>query len=292
MARYAKITIAFGRRGVGKSIETIDTIYDYVLNSPKRKALIFDVNDEFGKFTYKDGRVHEIKAIYIRDIPKFGAQKFPEIRRIRPYWDNNIPMTPADMNEVLYIIFSNYRDGLLLAEDITLYTADNMKRDLVGTMATIRQKGIDLILHYQMIKKAGNPTLLALANFFRIHKTQDTVARHAEKFDDKAEMMMIAQDIVNTRYKWAINQEPKIKTNYGMFFSVFVDVDEMKIKGQFSGKEANHAVLRYINTEPKILMNALKERDIYGNKKYTDRQDALRKLSKELMEEYFVFDKE
>ena len=50
--RECRILIATGKRGVGKSVETIRMIDEYVAGNPTkgvppRKALIFDVNDEF-----------------------------------------------------------------------------------------------------------------------------------------------------------------------------------------------------------------------------------------------------
>lgn len=287
--RVPKVFIAFGRRASGKTIQTIDMIYDYVTNSPQRKALIFDVNDEFGKFKYKDGTIHQIKALYIKDIPAFSAQTFPEVRRIRNVWDNDVPMNTSDMNQVLGYLFKEYRDGLLLAEDINKYTGDNMKNDIVGALATIRQRGIDVVLHYQMIKKAGNPTLLGLANVFRLHKTQDNVSKHAEKFDDKAEMMMIAESIVNARYKWGVDNG--INNNTGKYFNLIVDVDDNKIRGIFTEQEAKVAVLKFLNKDPSTLNLALRECNIYGEKKYKSKSEALTILSQELMDEYFCFNK-
>jgi hypothetical protein len=53
MGRECRIIVACGKKGVGKSVETIRMIYEYVNGNPAkgvppRKALIFDVNDEFG----------------------------------------------------------------------------------------------------------------------------------------------------------------------------------------------------------------------------------------------------
>ena len=55
--RECKILISCGKKGVGKTIETIRMIDEYVAGIPSkgvppRKALIFDVNDEFSSFWF------------------------------------------------------------------------------------------------------------------------------------------------------------------------------------------------------------------------------------------------
>ena len=52
--RQPYIMIAFGQRGSGKTAETMEEIYRYVYQSPKRKALIFDVTNEFKSYRGKD----------------------------------------------------------------------------------------------------------------------------------------------------------------------------------------------------------------------------------------------
>ena len=57
MSRECRIIISCGKRGVGKSVETIRMIDEYVAGNaakgvPPRKALIFDVNDEFSSFWF------------------------------------------------------------------------------------------------------------------------------------------------------------------------------------------------------------------------------------------------
>ena len=49
------VLIACGKKGVGKTVATIEMIYRYISGNPQkgippRKALIFDVNDEFSHF--------------------------------------------------------------------------------------------------------------------------------------------------------------------------------------------------------------------------------------------------
>jgi len=55
--REPMVLIACGKKGVGKTVATIEMIYRYISGNPQkgippRKALIFDVNDEFSHFWY------------------------------------------------------------------------------------------------------------------------------------------------------------------------------------------------------------------------------------------------
>ena len=116
------VILAVGKKGVGKTVATIQMIYQYVRGNPSkgvppRKALIFDVNDEFSNFDFF-GQRHSIKSLAINDILKFSVHPKVEVRRIRPFWDDGKKMSISDMNTVLGIILENYRNGLLLVEDI------------------------------------------------------------------------------------------------------------------------------------------------------------------------------
>ncbi len=288
MARQPKITIACGRRGTGKSIETIDMLYRYVSGNPAkniagRKALIFDVNNEFGTFTFKDGKKHQIMSLRIQDIPKFTLQKRPELRRIRPFWDDGRRMTIKDMSMVLSIILEHYRDGALLVEDINKYTSTTFKMDLVGSLATIRQAGIDLIAHYQLIQRAANPTILGMTNYFRLHSTFDSITKPQirARFGDKAEIMSIAEELVKNRYKTGV------QSSEGVYYSVYIDMEDAKIKGKFTKKEVFLAIQSHIANEQGVIERMLRRKDRDGKLIYKDYKEAYRSKEQELFDTYF-----
>jgi hypothetical protein len=86
MAREPMVMIATGKKGVGKTVATMELIYTYIRGNPEkgvppRKALIFDVNDEFSHFWYH-GSYHSIKPLAIKDILKFSVHPKVEVRRI------------------------------------------------------------------------------------------------------------------------------------------------------------------------------------------------------------------
>jgi ribosomal protein L30/L7E len=281
MGRECRIIIACGKRGVGKSVETIRMIDEYVAGNPAkgvppRKALIFDVNDEFSSFWYF-GQTRSIKAIAIKDIMKFSIHPKIEVRRIRPFWDDGKKMTINDMAEVLGIILENYRNGLLLVEDINKYLSDAMPSDLIGSLATSRHIGLDIISHFQNIGRAGNPKLLGNLNMIRLHKTNDTVERHKNKFEEKTEVLQIAEYLINKRYFGGDTR-----------FFVYVDVENMKIRGKFTKEEVEDAIHQYITERySRIISPMLQLRDKKG-KKIHNEESALKSANENLMKIYFV----
>jgi hypothetical protein len=281
MARECRIIIACGKRGVGKSVETIRMIDEYVAGNtakgvPPRKALIFDVNDEFSSFWYF-GQTRSIKAIAIKDIMKFSIHPKIEVRRIRPFWDDGKKMTINDMAEVLGIILENYRNGLLLVEDINKYLSDAMPSDLIGSLATSRHIGLDIVSHFQNIGRAGNPKLLGNLNMIRLHKTNDTVERHKNKFEEKTIILQIAEYLINKRY---YNGDER--------YFVYVDVENMKIRGKFTKLEVEDAIHQYITERySRIISPMLQLRDKKGKKIHTE-ESALRTANENLMKTYFV----
>ncbi len=287
MARYAKLTIVCGRRATGKTNKTLSQLYTAVRNG--RKALIFDAKDEFGNYIYRpDQPPHSIKAIYLKDVPRFTAQTLPEIVRIRPFLDNGQRMTTEDLQLSLGYVLKNYRGGVLLAEDINVYIADNTPNDLMGSLATLRQAGVDLIAHYQMIGKAGNPKMIGMANYIRLHKTNDTVERHADKFQDYVDILSIAEKIVERRYMYGMNHG--ITDATGQYFNCLVDLEYHKIRGIFTLEEAKFAVAEYISDSDRTTIKRLMNRKTpTGANQYTNYEAAYKHLEGKMMNDYFDF---
>lgn len=279
--REPMVMIACGKKGVGKTYATIDMIYRYISGNPSkgippRKALCFDVNDEFSSFLY-DGKMHTIKALAIKDILKFSVHPKVEVRRIRPFWDDGRKMSIDDMGEVLAIILDNYRNGLLLVEDINKYTNDTLKGDLVGSLATVRHIGIDLVAHYQSVGRAANPKLLGNTRIIRLHKTNDTVSRHKNKFEERAEILQIAESIVDKKY----NEGDKR-------YYLYVDIDEGKINGKFDNQDIDYAIQDYVSKNHSSLIKPLFTKiDLKTGKKIYTPQSALEFIIKDLKQKYF-----
>jgi hypothetical protein len=275
------VVLCAGKKGVGKTVATIEMIYKYVAGNPElgippRKALIFDVNDEFSGFWYH-GETHSIKALAIKDVLKFSVHPKVEVRRIRPFFDSGKKMGIDDMKVVLGHILENYRNGLLLVEDINKYTSDTVGTDLVSALATVRHLGIDLIAHYQGVGRVANPKLLANTQIIRLHKTNDTVARHKNKFEERTEIMQVAESLVNNKFEEGNKR-----------FYVYVNIDDSKIRGDFSEDDVDKAIESYLgnnyNTKVKPLANKVNMRT---GKKMLTHEEAYTKASEDLKRSFF-----
>jgi hypothetical protein len=261
MAREPQILVGIGKKGVGKSFATKKMMHQYAYVSPKRRVLILDVNDEFT----------DVKAIRIQDVGVFSVHPMIEIRRIRPFLDNGKKMTLDDIANTLFIILENYRNGLLLIEDINKYISDTMPNDLVGAICTNRHIGVDIIIHYQSIGRITSKVWQNL-NVIRMHKITDAVKRHKHKFEDKFEYLSIAEILINQEYE---------KGNKRFF--LYVNVDDEKVYGAFTKQQFENAVTIFIqNNYSNIINPMLNARDERGNKLHTA-QSAIAEYKKRLM---------
>jgi hypothetical protein len=180
--REPKLGVAVGRKGCGKTYTTKRMLQQYVQGNlakgvAPRRVLILDVNDEY----------EDIKALKISDVQKFSMHPKIEIRRIRPFHDNGTRMTINDVQETLFKILFDFRNGLLLIEDINRYISNYLPNDLVGAIVTNRHTDTDIILHFQSIGRVS-PKIWQNLNWMRFHKNTDSVDKHRNKFEDKYEI--------------------------------------------------------------------------------------------------------
>lgn len=272
MQREPLLGCAIGKKGIGKTFTTLNTIYKYVQGNVAagiqgRKFLIFDVNDEFSN----------VKAISLKDITRFSAQKTPEIRRIRIWKENGKgKMTLDEMAEALYFILDNYRGGGMLIEDISKYTGDNYSRDIIGAICTQRHMDCDIIMHFQTIGKLAHPKIWGNMNYVRFHKTTDTVKRHETKFAGEVEHLKICEALVDRRYR-----------NGDTRFSCYLDLDRLKIRGAFTQDDFYAAVDEYIaDNYNKTVKPMIERRDNEGKKMYSH-AEAVKETRNRLYNEYW-----
>ena len=263
--REPKLLVAVGKKGVGKSYTTEKMIHNYVSGNaskgvPARRVLIIDVNDEYTN----------IKALRIEDVTLFSVHPIIEARRIRPFLDDGTKMTLDDIAQTLFFILQNYRNGLLLVEDINKYISDTMPNDLVGAICTNRHIGVDIIMHYQSIGRITSKVWQNV-NIIRLHKFTDTVKRHKHKYEDKYEYLSIAEIIINKK-----NEEGN------RHFFLFADIDEEKIYGAFTNADFDYAVQKYISDNySQLISPLLKARDERGRKVHTT-QSSMNEIKKRL----------
>jgi len=287
MGRECKVLAAAGIKGCGKTVTTIEMLDEIVRGNPytgaaPRKALILDANDEFGDFWFHGNPHRKIRAIAIKDLERFTASNVCEIRRVRPFFDNGKKMTLNDLADTLEHILDVYRCGALLVEDPTKYITDNISGDLIGALATVRHLSIDLFMHFQSVGKIAQPKLFGNTSYVRLHKTNDSVNRHDNKFQDKTELFTIAENIVNHKYFEEDNKR----------FYVFIDNDESKIypgKDVFTGKDVDRAISQYISEKRSQLIKPyLNMIDLEtGEKRYSNETQLVRMIAAKLRKTYF-----
>jgi hypothetical protein len=269
--REAQLGIAVGKRGIGKTYTTIQIINQYILgfngSSKPRRVLIMDVNDEFTN----------IKGLKLSDVKLFSMHPKIEARRIRPFNADGSKMTLEDVCQALYYILENYKGGMLLIEDINKYLTHHFPKDVVGAICTNRHSDLDIIMHYQAIGKVPT-TVWENANWIRFHKNNQSVDRHAKKFEDKYEMLKITECLVDFQYD-----------NGNERFFAYLDIDFGKIKGKVTQSMALKAVEDYMMTNySKVVAPELRRVNLDGTKVYKTTAEASSTIMKNLLFKYFA----
>jgi hypothetical protein len=268
--REPKLGCVVGRKGVGKTYQTLKMIESYIIGNPAkgvapRRALIFDVNDEY----------ENIKALKLSDVMRFSAHPKIEARRIRPFSDNGQRMTINDLQDTLFKILNDFRGGLLLIEDVNRYVSDYLPNDLVGAICTNRHQNLDIILHFQSVGRVS-PKIWQNLNFLRYHKNTDSVDKHRTKFEDKYEMLKLVENYTNNEYHNYDNQR----------YFCYVDIDDEKIKG-VDRKKFESVVEQYLaDNYKKIITPMLQRRDLGKGSKVHTPESAVKEQKNRIMSYY------
>lgn len=278
--REPLLYVGVGKKGVGKTYQTIKIINNYLkgnpsLNTKPRKVLIIDVNNEYVDY----------KRLHANDLIRFVRHKTVEARRIVPFYRDGRVMSPEDLMEIYKFASENFRNGLLLPEDITKFVGDAIPADVVGHMCTNRHRDVDIISHFQSIGKAGHPKIKANLNILRLHKTLDGVDRHKDKFAEFYEIVKIGEMLVNSRYEQFIKANKEAQRTYFGFF-VYIDFDRSKIIGDFGRNEFEQIITDYIQVNERAVLNPILNKKDRNGKKVYSYGEALSKVEQDLFEKY------
>ncbi len=225
-------------------------------NDTARRVLIFDINNEYGEYG--------IKTIDFVNIPLFMRKPEAEIRRIAPFKPGpkgQEKMNTSDMLVMLENIVNIYQGGCLVVEDPSKFFSKSVSEDLIGAICTNRHNSCDMILHYQSVGRIL-PVLHENINMYRFHHQADDVYRSESKLADQTELFKLGQIMVDTQFYG--RGVPKNQR-----FFVYLDKDNNKIRGNYTGKMVDEAFDQYIRTQPKELKYYVNELDDFGKKKYT-----------------------
>lgn len=289
--------VAVGKKGIGKTFFTKQLIRTYVKGVPAnnlkpRKVLIMDVNNEFDEF----------KTIAPRDIVKFSVHPKVEVRRITVMKEDGHPMSLDEISAVSFQALKDFRGGLFVMEDITKYVSDTLKQDIIGTLATSRHIDTDIIAHFQYVGKIGNPKIKGTMNVLRMHKTLDSVIRHKNKFEEYLEIMLIAENIVNSSYDYGSklirdlkrqnisdfeSRKEEVMNKYCRTY-VYVDFDSDSIKGNFTPEQFTKAIEDYAMDYPAETTNKyMNRKDPQTGRTLYNYKTALSTVLSELFEKYY-----
>lgn len=281
-SREAKMILVAGRKGVGKTYETLNTISEYIKTTEKkagRKFLIFDVNNEFGdvRKDHKNSSFPNIGLIKLNQVPAFAKINRGIAKRVSIFKDNGKRMNLSEMAKALGYILEHYRNGGLLIEDISKYITDSLPGDLIGSICTQRHVSVDVLIHVQTVGKLFNPKLWGNCNELRLHRSDDTIERHKSKISGTIEHLLIMEKLIELK-----NKAGDVR------FHCFLNKDTGKIKGQFTLREFLGAVEAYLSSNyNRILKPLLNRRHIYSGKLlYSNQKEAVTAYMRYLMKEY------
>lgn len=271
MSREPLLMCAIGKKGVGKTYAHMLLMNGYVAGDPYigvrgRKCLIMDVNDEYG--------VYNVPSISLSDVALYSVHPSVEIRRVRPFHPDGRRITLDEWATALFFVLNRFQNGLLVIEDPSKFIGDHLPHDIVGAIATNRHAGLDIILSYQSIGRI-NTKVWGNMNLLRFHKNVESVERHKNKFPDKYQLLRIAELMVNEEYH-----------NGNSRFYVYVDLDELKIRGQYDENLRELVLEQYVNEKnTELLKPYLVQKD--GKKKKYTLETATKEVKDRLRKMYF-----
>lgn len=281
--REALLGIAVGRKGVGKTYETLRMIQGYLRGNPKtgakpRKVLILDVNNEFSDVKNDQNPAFEhIKAIRVEDIERWVRHPLIEARRVSILKEGGGKKTLDEFAGDLQLICNTFKNGLLLIEDINKFVTDAIPGDIIGAMITVRHDSVDIVTHFQSIGKAAHPKIWANCNWLRMHACDDFVVRHASKFGGEVTHLYIMEKMVARQYKSGNKR-----------FFCYLDKDDGTIKGSFNLQIFKQAIHDYLEDNIKIVKHETARTDlITGKKKHPSPLAAVQFLEKEYIRDYY-----
>jgi hypothetical protein len=273
LERTPLLTIVCGMKGVGKTYQGIKEIDRYVIDNPRtgkkgRKVLILDFNDEESYRKYKT-----VLPKYIKSLTE------PRARRIPPYDEHGKQYDLDKMKMVAEYAIFNFKNGLMVLEDIDKYMVGAKGKSLIGAMTTNRHSGMDIVITHQSVSKVTQ-TEWQNAAFVRLHHQLDDVDRIEDSLPNYP-LMKIAQILVDRRYYEAVRQYKELGSisddefKKRRSFFVYIDMLEHKIIGG-TQDEFKSAVMEFVRQNPRLISKRMKIGDATG--RTLSKEEAMKML--------------
>ncbi len=246
LERDPMLVLVCGETGVGKTYRTLNEIEYYMLDNSAtgkkgRKVLVFDANDDDFPL------LPTVSPQHVRALTRVQS------RRIRPYNKDGSSMSIEEKRETVEKILEQYRNGLLILEDLDKYMVGAKGQSVIGVLTTNRHVGLDIMISHQSIAKVTT-TEWQNATWLRIHHQVDDIKRYKERIPNYF-LVRIACHIVDEQYNAVCRAFDAAKINYE---------DARKYKGYFV----------YINIRKLLIRGCSKEAFIRAAKKFIDTEET------------------
>ena len=303
--REACLIIATGVKGVGKSYTTLwKEVIPFALGlgtGKKRPVLIFDLNDEYAWTKDRKSNIYpkteedkkltngepiRIKAIAVNQLHLLSQDTTGMIRRFAPRYTDTAYnkkgvllhkkgdiMSPSDLRIILLMILREFRNGMLVIEDLRSMFGNHIPLDVSGAITRNRHKNLDVIWHLQSVGRIL-PEYWENVNYVRFHKELNSIENAKDKLPD-VNLFKIAEYMLNAKYSMGN------KRHY-----VYIDNDLHKIAGNYTKQDMIDAITAYLKRNPKILTPLMVERDD-NNKQVHQFSEALEIRKNEMFEQYY-----
>jgi len=272
--RHNMTIVVVGETAIGKTYRTLNEILCYlqdnkVTGKKGRKVLIFDVND--------DDYIRFI-TLHLDHIRQF---KQVRARRIRPLTKSGRLMTLAEKRAVVEKLVTEFKDGLLVLEDLDKYMVGAKGQTIVGVLCANRHSNLDILISHQSLAKITT-TEWQNMTWLRLHKQVDDIYRYRNRIPNYP-LVRMATFIVEEQYNlanhayeqgWIDDHEFVKRKSY----FIYLDMRRLKIRG-CSRKAFIRAAKRYIDQEENKKVKMLcQETDAHGVPLYAKRTDAVFQL--------------
>ena len=281
-ARQPMLILVCGETGVGKTFRNFQEFRKYLKDDSAtgrkgRKILVFDVNDDdYPQFpTVSVQHIHLLKSI--------------RPRRIRPIKEDGRNMSIDEKREVVEKMVNEFRDGLLVLEDLDKYMVGAKGQSVVGLLTTNRHNKLDIMISHQSIAKITT-TEWQNCTWLRLHHQVDDVSRYESRIPNffviRIATYIIDEqyDLANKAFSEAFIDEEEYKRRKSFF--VYVNMRKLKIRG-CSVNAFIRACKKYVDSHgQKRIKQLMDERDLQDKPIYKNKLAAMVKVIGDLMRLY------